>query len=52
MARPAFAQGGLVSERSKAAPPVQLDLRIAPEALHLSLRDWLDGELARMAATR
>ena len=50
--RPAFAQGGLVSERSKAAPPVQLDLRIAPEALHLSLRDWLDGELARMAATR
>ena len=50
--RPAFAQGGLVSGRSQPAPPVQLDLRIAPEALHLSLRDWLDGELARMAATR
>lgn len=49
----AFAAGGLVAARSpSAAPPVNLNFRIAPEALHLTLRDWLDGELARMAATR
>lgn len=52
-ALPAFAQGGLVNARGgQAAAPVQLDLRIAPEALHLTLRDWLDGELARMAVAR
>lgn len=50
----AFAAGGLVAGRRSAAPspPVNLNFRIAPEALHLTLRDWLDGELARMAATR
>lgn len=49
--RPAFAQGGLVSTRSPAAPQ-SLQVSLHPDALHLTLRDWLDGELARMAATR
>lgn len=56
-----FATGGLVTDAAPAwapsgkpapAGPTTLDLRIAPEALHLSMRDWLDGELARMAMTR
>lgn len=47
-----FAQGGLVRAPSGPATPVQVDLRIAPDALHLTLRDWLDGELARMAVGR
>lgn len=55
-----FAGGGLVSAPSigmsaggaQAAGPTVLDFRIPPEALHMTLRDWFEGELARVAATR
>ena len=48
-----FAAGGLVAARgAAAAPPVSLSFRIAPEALHMTLSDWLEGELARIAASR
>ncbi len=54
-----FASGGLVNAPAltpaggaKSAAPTVLDLRIAPEALHMTLSGWLEGELSRMAATR
>lgn len=54
-----FAGGGLVNaplaksgNASQPAAPTVLDLRIAPEALHMTLSGWLEGELSRMAATR
>ena len=43
----------LVVPRDKASQaPVRLSLSVAPEALHMTLRDWLEGELARVAAGR
>jgi hypothetical protein len=52
--RLAFAAGGLVqaprfASPAQAAAPSSLTLQLHPDALHLSLRDWLDGELARIA---
>lgn len=55
-----FAGGGLVTAPSiapatggaQAGGPTVLDFRIAPEAMHMTLRDWFEGELARVAATR
>lgn len=57
--RLAFANGGFVADvlsdtpkqRASSAPTV-LDFRIAPDALHMTLRDWFEGELARIGATR
>lgn len=57
--RLAFATGGFVADalaetpkqRASSAPTV-LDFRIAPDALHMTLRDWFEGELARIGATR
>lgn len=57
--RQAFANGGFVAD-ALAEPPKQrvssvptvLDFRIAPDALHMTLRDWFEGELARIGATR
>lgn len=57
--RLAFAKGGIVadalaepSKRSASSAPTVLDFRIAPEALHMTLRDWFEGELARIGSTR
>lgn len=55
-----FAGGGLVTAPSIAPAssgmqvggPTVLDFRIAPEAMHMTLRDWFEGELARIGATR
>lgn len=52
-----FASGGLVPDvlAPPAAPravPAALRVTVHPEALHLTLRDWLEGELARVAAAR
>jgi hypothetical protein len=54
----ALAAGGLVPERppggepDQRARPTTLKLDIHPEALHRTLREWLEGELGRIAATR
>jgi hypothetical protein len=37
--------------KASAAPPA-VTLQIHPDALHMKLSDWLDGELARQMATR
>jgi len=57
--RVAFAEGGFVAntltdtpKRSASSAPTVLDFRIAPDALHMTLRDWFEGELARIGATR
>ncbi len=57
--RLAFAAGGFVADalaetakRSASSAPSVLDFRIAPDALHMTLRDWFEGELARIGATR
>ena len=57
--RLAFAEGGFVADaltetpkRSASSAPTVLDFRIAPDALHMTLRDWFEGELARIGATR
>jgi hypothetical protein len=53
----AFAAGGAVtaapmaSQRAAAAPPPVL-LQIHPDALHMTLQDWFERELARTAARR
>ena len=55
-----FAGGGLVAAPSiapaaggaQAGRPMVLDFRIDPAAMHMTLRDWFEGELARVAATR
>lgn len=51
--RLSFASGGLVSTRGavarNAATPISLNLQLHPDALHFTLRDWLEGELARIA---
>jgi len=55
-----FAGGGLVTapsiapaaRSSQSSGPTVLDFRIAPEAMHMTLRDWFEGELARIGATR
>ncbi|SFL93361.1 hypothetical protein [Nitrosomonas communis] len=48
-----FAEGGLVSTSGSsarnAATSVNLNLQLHPEALHITLRDWLESELARIA---
>ncbi|SFM12962.1 hypothetical protein [Nitrosomonas communis] len=48
-----FAEGGLVSTSGSStrnsATSVNLNLQLHPEALHITLRDWLEGELARIA---
>lgn len=57
--RPVFAKGGFVADavadapkRSPSSAPTVLDFRISPDALHMTLRDWFEGELARIGATR
>ncbi len=57
--RLAFAAGGFVADaltdapkRNTSSAPTVLDFRIAPDALHMTLRDWFEGELARIGATR
>ena len=57
--RLAFATGGFVADaltdapkRNTSSAPTVLDFRIAPDALHMTLRDWFEGELARIGATR
>ena len=57
--RLAFAEGGFIAgaladapKRSASSAPTVLDFRIAPEAMHMTLRDWFEGELARIGATR
>ena len=57
--RLAFAEGGFVAgaladapKRSASSAPTVFDFRIAPDALHMTLRDWFEGELARIGATR
>ena len=52
--RLAFASGGLVqaprgASASAQAAPASIRLTIDPAALHLSLSDWLNGELARIS---
>lgn len=49
-----FAEGGAVfaGKKAKAPPPQQVVLSIHPEAINMTLKDWLEGELARMTATR
>lgn len=51
--RLAFASGGLVQAprgaSGQASAPANIVLSIHPDALHMSMRDWLDGELARTA---
>lgn len=57
---PRYAVGGIVDAVPGAAAgggrlgaaPVRLALSVSPEALHMTLRDWLEGELARIAAGR
>lgn len=47
-----FAEGGLVATRGSSArntSSVNLNLQLHPDALHITLRDWLEGELARIA---
>lgn len=48
-----FAEGGLVATRvfsdRNTATSVNLNLQLNPDALHITLRDWLEGELARIA---
>ena len=57
--RLAFAAGGFVADaltdapkRNTSSAPTVLDFRIAPDALHMTLRDWFEGELDRIGATR
>lgn len=56
--RMAFAAGGLVPAAAPAQPaaaqaqPVRLQLSVHPDALRMTLADWLEGELARTVATR
>ncbi|MGH7343283.1 MAG: phage tail tape measure protein [Candidatus Rokuibacteriota bacterium] len=54
----ALAAGGPVPERGisfepeQRARPMTLKLDIHPQALHRTLREWLEGELGRIAASR
>lgn len=56
-----FAQGGLVNGQSLApqvqvlqtkTPATSVNLKLEPQMINMTLRDWLEGELGRIAATR
>lgn len=50
--RSSFAEGGFVPAPAPAsgkASPANMTVQLHPDALHVTLRDWLEGELARIA---
>ena len=47
-----FAEGGFVSgigQTTAKQPSTNITLQVNPDSLNFTMRDWLEGELARIA---